>query len=69
MSCQLNTGATCNVLGLDDLSAITQVGDRSIQKSSVKLRLFGGSTMKPIGECDLQVKYHDTRQMLKFQVA
>ena len=68
VSCQLDTGATCNVLCLDDLSAITQLGDPPIQKSSVKLRLFGGSTMKPIGECDLQVKYHDTRQMLKFQV-
>ena len=68
LSCQLDTGATCNVLCLDDLSAITQLGDPPIQKSSVKLRLFGGSTMKPIGECDLQVKYHDTKQILKFQV-
>ena len=68
MSCQLDTGATCNVLCLDDLSAITQLGDPPIQKSSVKLRLFGGSTLKPIGEYDLQVKYHDTRQLLKFQV-
>ena len=68
VSRQLDTGATCNVLGLDDLSAITQLGDPQTEKSSVKLRLFGGSTMKPIRECDLQVKYHDTRQMLKFQV-
>ena len=67
MSCQLDTGATCNVLCLDDLTAITKLGDPPIQKSSVKLSLFGGSTLKPIGECDLQVKYH-TRQTLKFQV-
>lgn len=67
VSCQLDTGATCNVLCLDDLSAITQLGDPPIQNSSVKLRLFGGSTLKPIGECDLQVKYHNTRQTLKFQ--
>ena len=68
VSCQLDTGTTCNVLCLDDLSAITQLGDLPIQKSSVKLRLFGGSTSKPIGKCDLQVKYHNTRQTLKFQV-
>ena len=68
VSCQLDTGATCNVLCLDDLSAITQLGDLPIQKSSVKLRLFGGSTSKPIGKCDLQLKYHNTRQTLKFQV-
>ena len=61
LSCQLDTGATCNVLCLDNLSAITQLGDPPIQKSTVKLRLFGGSTIKPIGECDLQVKYHDTK--------
>ena len=52
VSCQLDTGATCNVLCLDDLPA-TQLGDPQIQKSSVKLRLFGGSTLKPVGECDL----------------
>ena len=68
VSCQLDTGATCNVFCLDDLSAITQLGDPPIQKSSVKLRLFGGSSSKPIGKCDLQVKYHNTRQTLKFQV-
>ena len=68
MSCQLDTGATCNVLCLENLSAITQLGDPPIKKSSVKLRLFGGSTLKPIGECDLQVKYHNTRQTLRFQV-
>lgn len=68
VSCQLDTGATCNVLCLENLSAITQLGDPPIKKSSVKLRLFGGSTLKPIGECDLQVKYHNTRQTLKFQV-
>ena len=68
VSCQLDTGATCNALCLDDLSAITQLGDPPIQKSPVKLNLFGGSTMKPIRECELQVKYHDARQMLKFQV-
>lgn len=68
VSCQLDTGATCSVLCLDDLSAITQLGDPPIQKSPVKLRLFGGSTLKPIEECNLQVKYHNTRQTLKFQV-
>ena len=68
VSCQLDTGATCHALYLDDLSAITELGDPPFQKSSVKLKLFSGPTMKPIAECDLQVKYHDARQMFKFQV-
>ena len=68
LACQLDTGATCNVISLDDLSAITQLGESSLNESSVKLKLFGGSTMKPIGECSLQIKHNGTRQNLQFQV-
>ena len=32
--CQLDTGATCNVLCLDDLSVITQLGNPPIQIQS-----------------------------------
>ena len=68
LACQLDTGATCNVLCLDDLSAITQLGDPPMKNSSVKLKLFGGSTMKPTGECDLHIKHNGTKHVLKFQV-
>ncbi|PFX30099.1 Retrovirus-related Pol polyprotein from transposon 17.6 [Stylophora pistillata] len=34
------TGATCNVMSWDDLSAITQLGDPPMNTSSVKLKLF-----------------------------
>ena len=66
--CQLDTGATCNVISLDDLSAITQLVEPPLNESSVKLKLFGGSTMKPIGECSLQIKHNGTKQNLHFQV-
>ncbi|XP_078368291.1 uncharacterized protein LOC144652146 [Oculina patagonica] len=68
LACQLDTGATCNVLCLDDLSAITQLGDPPMKNSTVKLKLFGGSTMKPAGECDLHIKHNGTKHALKFQV-
>ncbi|KAL9985245.1 hypothetical protein ACROYT_G007622 [Oculina patagonica] len=68
LACQLDTGATCNVLCLDDLSAITQLGDPPMKNSTVKLKLFGGSTMKPAGECDLHIKHNGTKHVLKFQV-
>ena len=68
LACQLDTGATCNVISLDDLSAITQLEEPPLNESSVKLKLFGSSTMKPIGECSLQIKYNGTRQNLQFQV-
>ena len=38
------------------------------ENSSVKLKLFGGSTMKPTGECDLHIKHNGTKHTLKFQV-
>ena len=68
LACQLDTGATCNVIGLDDLSAITQLGDPPMNNSSVKLKLFGGTTLKPVGECDLHVRHNGKQQVLKFQV-
>ena len=56
LACQLDTGATCNVIGLDDLSAITHLGDPPMNNSSVKLKLFGGTTLKPVGEYDFHVR-------------
>ena len=68
LSCQRDTGATCNVLCLDDLSIITQLGDPPMDNSSVKLKLFGGSTLKPVGKCKLHVQHKGQRKTLKFQV-
>ena len=68
LACQLDTGATCNVLFLDDLSIISQLGDPPMDNSSVKLKLFGGSTLKPVGECKLHVQHKGQRKTLKFQV-
>ena len=48
LECQLDTGATRNVMSYDDLSRITQTGNPPLQSSKVKLRLFDGSLMNPI---------------------
>ena len=50
------------------LSVITQMGDPPMNNSLLRLKLFGGSTMKPIGECNLHMKHDVKRQVLKFQV-
>ncbi|XP_073251790.1 uncharacterized protein [Porites lutea] len=68
LACQLDTGATCNELCLDDLSIITQLGDPPMDNSSVKLKLFGGSTLKSLGECKLHVQHKGKKKTLKFQV-
>ena len=39
-----------------------------MDNSSVKLKLFGGSTLKPVGECKLHVQHKGQRKTLKFQL-
>ena len=68
LECQLDTGATCNVLTHRDLSIISQNGNPALQTSKVKLRLFNGSVMKPLGEAKLKVLKEDKQHELKFQV-
>ena len=39
-----------------------------MDNSSVKLKLVGGLTLKPLGECKLHVEHKGTKKTLKFQV-
>ncbi|KXJ22259.1 Transposon Ty3-G Gag-Pol polyprotein [Exaiptasia diaphana] len=52
LQCQLDTGATCNVIGYDDISRIFQTGNPRLQSSDVKLRTtlirrFNNATYRP----------------------
>lgn len=52
-----------------DLSVICQTGHPALQASKVKLPLFNGAVMKPVGEVALDVqKVGQSPQVLKFQV-
>jgi len=55
LKCQLDTGATCNVLSYRNLSLIKHDGNPHMQSSQTKLKLFYGSLMKPLGKVNLQV--------------
>ena len=68
LKCQLDTGATCNVISYRDLSIIKQDGNPQIESSKTKLKLFDGSLMKSLGEVNLQVIHGRQPQVLKFQV-
>ena len=68
LKCQLNTGATCNVLSQRDLSIITQDGTPPMETSKAKLKLFNGSFMKPLGLVRLKVVPGGQKEALKFQV-
>ena len=46
MECQLDTGASCNVISHRDLSILLQNGSPPLNHSSVKLKLLDGSVMR-----------------------
>ena len=69
LDCQLDIGATCNVLTHRDLSVICQTAHPAIKNAKVKLRLFNGNVMKPLGEVTLIVNREGQGpHFLQFQV-
>ena len=68
MECQLDTGASCNVISHRDLSILLQNGSPPLNHSSVKLRLFDGSIMRTLGETHLTAEHEGKCHTLKFQV-
>ena len=68
LECQLDTGATCNVMSLHDLAIISQTGDPPLRSSKVKLKLFDGSLMKPSGVVTLKIHRDNKTQELDFHI-
>jgi len=66
--CQLDTGATCNVISHKDLMILLQEGDPPVKPSSVRLRLFDGTIVKPVGETTLMIERKGKHWPIKFQV-
>ena len=68
MVCQLDTGASCNVISHRDLTVLLQNGSPPLHQSSVKLKMYDGSVMKPLGESCLTAERRGKYHSLKFQV-
>ena len=66
--CQLDTGATCNVISHRNLVQLLQDSDPPLLKSNTKLKLFDGTLMQPVGETMLAAERKGKRLDLKFQV-
>ena len=66
--CQLDTGATCSVISYGDVCALLQTAEPPLGKSTVRLKLFDGSVMKPSRDIDFLVEYRGERHSLQFQV-
>ena len=48
--CQLDTGVLCNMISYWDLSILLQNGTLKLGESSVKLKMYDGSIMRPMGK-------------------
>ena len=68
LDCQLDTGATCNVIAHRDVSIIQQNGDPALQPSNTRLKFYDGSLVPALGEYTAQCKYGDNTYSLDFKV-
>lgn len=67
-TCQLDTGATTNVISFRDLQLITQDGNPNIPASKATIKLYDGSRVTPTGMCHLKAEHDGQTYDLKFQV-
>ena len=66
--CQLDTGATCNVLNIEDYKAVTGESDTNLKESSVRLNFYDGSWMKPLGYATLHTRINGKNFKFGFQI-
>lgn len=57
VSCQLDTGAACNVIGLNSLCNILNNPNPDMVPSQIKLKAYGGKVITPLGEIVLKVRF------------
>ena len=57
IKCQLESGSTVNILSSRDFMLVMQDGDAKPQPSKARLRLYNGSIITPVVECELQANH------------
>ena len=68
IQCQLDIGATCNVMTLTDLCNIKQCGNPHMNSSTARLRLYNGPIIPVLGEVDLRCKVNERQETITFKV-
>ena len=68
VTCQIDTGSTCNVIGFDDLCKVLQDGALKLKESHAKLRFYDGSILQPLGKCQIHCNWKVNSVDLEFQV-
>jgi len=68
IDCQLDTGATCNVMSYNDVCVIMQHGDPPLAPTTARLKLYDGTVMPVLGECTLYCECNGEQHRLNFKV-
>ena len=66
--CQLDTGATCNVITHRDVCTIQQNNSPTLQPTSTKLKFYDGSLVTTLGEYKAHCVYREKLYNLDFKV-
>lgn len=68
IKCQIDTGATCNVMTFTDLCATQRTESPSMKSSTAKLKFYDNSTLGVLGEKTLHCKYQGSSYHLNFKI-
>ena len=68
IQCQLDTGATCNVMSFNDVCDIKQHGDPQLAPTTARLKLYDNSVLPVLGECDLLCECKGEQHQLNFKI-
>ena len=66
LKCQLDSGATCNVIGYDELKEL--VGKPNLLTSHTRLTFYGGSSQISLGKIALHILWGNKRRRMIFEV-
>ena len=68
LSCQIDTGASCNVMSFKDLCKLMESSSPEIKQTRTKLRFHDNSTVKVKGEVELKRTINQKRHTLLFKI-
>ena len=64
VTCQIDTGSTCNIIEFNDLCKVLQDGAPKLRDSHAKLRFY---VLKPIGKCQIHCNWKKNSVDPEFQ--
>ena len=66
--CQLDSGASCNVISFKDLCVVTGSENPPYSSSTTRLKMFNNTTTYPLGHTRLYATVNNRKRLLHFEV-